>query len=141
MTTQELVERLRVMAATKSHEAYNANPWEPPADMVADAVNLRAAASRLSEMEQERRDISMALGNQPDERVSAAELVENIERISRIAGKGVIRLSEMDAENKRLREALKSIELHTSVSSHPHCRDACADARAALEHQQKGETP
>lgn len=83
MTTQELVDTCRRMAA-----AHDKN-GEPRT-----AATLRAAASRLSEME---------------------------------------------AENKRLREALKSIELHTSVSSHPHCRDACADARAALEHQQKGE--
>lgn len=133
MTTQELVERLE--ARLERVQQTGARGYHLPGDAKLD----RAAASRLSEMEQERRDISMALGNQPDEPVSAAELVENIERISRIAGKGVIRLSEMEREIKRLREALKSIELHTSVSSHPHCRDACADARAALEHQQKGD--
>ena len=77
-----------------------------------------------------------------DEPVSAAELVENIERISRIAGKGVIRLSEMEAENKRLREAMRGLFVRLDHPLNGSQRVAyflrwpeVEAARAALGHQ------
>jgi hypothetical protein len=63
-TTQELVERLKMMADTKGHEAYNANAWEPPPDILADAADLRAAAARLSELERENARLRAELGGQ-----------------------------------------------------------------------------
>ena len=48
------------------------------------------------------------------------------------------RLSEMDAEIKRLREALKPFAAQTRASSLAEEKMILA-ARAALEHQQKGE--
>lgn len=55
------------------------------------------------------------------------------------------RLSEMDAENKRLREALTNLMAHVGPAVlgnsdfSPSWRKAAREARAALEHQQKGE--
>ena len=92
MTTQELVERLTWKAEDQAREAsedrsdgfeYEASIHDKDADL------LRAAASRLS---------------------------------------------EMDAENKRLREALKPFAAQTRASSLTEERMILA-ARAALEHQ------
>lgn len=65
--------------------------------------------ARLSELERERQEISMALGNQREEVISTTELVENIERITRIAGKGVLRIGELERENARLRDKLEHL--------------------------------
>lgn len=63
---------------------------------------------------------------------------EERETASKTLRAAASRLSEMDAENKRLREALKPFAAQTRVSSLTEEKMILA-ARAALEHQQKGE--
>jgi len=96
----ELIERLRRVADC------DAPAWAY--DEIGDAADALAA------LVAERREISMALGNQPDEPITTAELIEQIERISRIAGKGVLEIGWLKAERDalaaevaRMREALK----------------------------------
>jgi hypothetical protein len=115
MSTSEIVQRLLTAPGPLSTE------------------DRRAAAARLDELERERQEISMALGNQREEVISTTELVENIERITRIAGKGVLRIGELERENARLREAL--FETHLDLVAYADidvARKRLVKRRAAL---------
>ena len=94
MTTQELVERLEEIAIKRDLTAsFHSNPSLIREERETASKTLRAAASRLSEME---------------------------------------------AENKRLRDALRLIANRpTNIPIDPH--GMAQFARAALEHQQKGD--